>query len=296
MSAEPEGLSFAELLANLSLGDEITAPRATPRSPISPTVDHHVNDVLPQRSPAPVTPRARAPAPVTPPRARAPAPVTSRSRARPPASPSTPSAVYYYQSGTQEGYTTSWATAGLATQGVPNSSVECVQNSPRKKHYKKAAYVVFLGYLAAVYLRWADAQRAVSGVKGAIFRGYRTVAEAEAAFAYAQARGWVRNCNSRGVFPARMSDPPANPTPSLDITDEVNPLHGSEDLDDNWYVVYRGITPGVYHSVLEALLNTVGVSNSLQQMVVGRAAAYAAFRQASLQLETGVAAAPPYVP
>ncbi|KAJ7836463.1 hypothetical protein B0H14DRAFT_2589680 [Mycena olivaceomarginata] len=61
----------------------------------------------------------------------------------------------------------------------------------------------------------------------------------------------------------------ALPLPITD-TDTVNSLNSSEADDDTWYVVYRGIAPGVYRSHLECQLNTLGVSNSSTSALLGK--------------------------
>lgn len=82
----------------------------------------------------------------------------------------------------------------------------------------------------------------ITGVSNAIHRGY-TLPQAYEAFAYAQARGWTRSTED-----GSGSTMPSLPTPTQD-DDAPNPLHGSEHLDNTWYVVYHGIRPGVYHSL-----------------------------------------------
>jgi hypothetical protein len=158
-----------------------------------------------------------------------------------------------------------------------------------------------------VFIRPA-AKAAVSGVSNAILRGYKTVEEAEAAYEFARVRCWTRSfvagsCCSTSFIPS--SPVPTQPN------DTANPLHGSESLDNTWYVVYHGIVPGVYHfmyvlvfscweqiidpfSRLEALLNTAGISKALYESVEGKAAAFDLFNAALLCGETAVAAPPNY--
>ncbi|KAJ7178676.1 hypothetical protein C8R43DRAFT_942295 [Mycena crocata] len=194
--------------------------------------------------------------------------------------PSSSDALYYYHSPTAEGYTRSWATAGAATQGVPGATVYAVQHKSKKRGFKKAAFVIYAGRDTGVVHSWAEAHRLVNRVSCAIYRGYRTVREAEAAYAYAQARCWTRICTSRPSSPSQPSLA-SLPSPSQP-SDMPNPLHGDEPLDDTWFVVYRGITPGVYHSLLEALLNTLGVRNSLYEAIVGRSKAFATFHAVAI--------------
>ncbi|KAJ7484894.1 hypothetical protein B0H11DRAFT_2231559 [Mycena galericulata] len=264
MSA-PAGLTFEELLANLSLGEEHTQPqlRSTPSTPSTPP-------------PEPAQPVIATPA----------TPSHSVTVATP--ATSYPSGtVYYYESPTKRGVSTSWATAGTATQGVEHSRVVRVQRAPKKKNPKPRAYVIFIGYNPGVYLIWAQVEPQVSGVSSAIHRGYPSRRQAEAAYSYARARGWTRSTD-----PSVISRPISHlPTPSPD-NEGPNPLHDTEDLDGTWYVVYRGIQPGVYHSILEASLNTSGVPNSLHQSFKGREAALRAFRLAVSGEETSVAPPP----
>jgi hypothetical protein len=70
---------------------------------------------------------------------------------------------------------------------------------------------------------------------------------AVAAFAYAQARSWVRTV----YFPQTLSTStaiPTLPTPAAPL-DGPDVLYNSDetiDVHGVWYVVYSGITPGVY--------------------------------------------------
>ncbi|KAJ7152747.1 hypothetical protein C8R43DRAFT_1127201 [Mycena crocata] len=197
------------------------------------------------------------------------------------------STIYHIQSPNFETFTRHWSTAGAATQGVAGAHVHAVQMpSPSKyKHSKKAAYVVFVGTNYGVFLTWAETRALVNGVSGCIFRGYTTLAEARAAFAYAEARQWIRIA---GTPPTVGIDVPQ---PNMSYH---NPLNGNETLDSLWYVVYRGIFPGVYRSHLECQLNTLGVPGSLFESVVGQARALAKFARATHLTEVDVAPAPAY--
>jgi len=84
----------------------------------------------------------------------------------------------------------------------------------------------------------------VRGFSNAVYRRYASLAEAEAAFAYALNNCWVRGAGVNGG-PVPFSLP--TPLRSSVDPDPVNPLQGSEALD--WQVVFRGINPGVYCSV-----------------------------------------------
>ncbi|KAJ7936286.1 hypothetical protein B0H13DRAFT_1853648 [Mycena leptocephala] len=152
--------------------------------------------------------------------------------------------------------------------------------------------MVFLHSLASFLLvdliSRNETERLVSGVSCCIFRGYDSVQDAHAAFEYARARSWLR-----------LSDamPTAAPIPALprpiDYDASSNPLNGPETLDDFWFVVYRGICPGVYRSHLECQLNTLGVKGALHQSIEGKDAAVAKYLAAVGQGNVAVVS-PPY--
>jgi hypothetical protein len=96
----------------------------------------------------------------------------------------------------------------------------------------------------------AETQRSVSGISGHIFRGYQSVAAAQAAFSYARSRSWTRAASATSSQTPLLSLP--KPISESDEV-EVNPLHDTESLDDTWYVVYSGISPGVYRSMCVSL-------------------------------------------
>ncbi|KAJ7138904.1 hypothetical protein C8R46DRAFT_1234143 [Mycena filopes] len=164
------------------------------------------------------------------------------------------------------------------TQGVPGASVSSV--SPRKRKSKsktKRAYAIFCGLRCGVLDTWAQTHPLVNGVPNCIYRGYATREAADAAYAYALARSWTRV-----VGTSLAADQLPRPL-ELNLADDAgNILNECEDLDDRWYVVYRGICPGVYRSHLECQLNTLGVPAALHEGVVGRAAAFAKYERASL--------------
>ncbi|KAJ7742485.1 hypothetical protein DFH07DRAFT_777720 [Mycena maculata] len=186
--------------------------------------------------------------------------------------------VYQFQTPSGSGSTEHWDEAGFATQGVPGAKVRKLPTQTgsccKKTRAKKAA---------------DEVQPLVSGVPCSIFRGYRTKQEATAAFLYAQERSWVRVAGS----PPRAI--PALPHPAVSgLHANANPLNSAKQLDDRWFVVYRGITPGVYRSHLECQLNTAGVPNALHEAVTGRVAAHAKFAGARQRGHVAVASAPVY--
>ncbi|KAJ7669898.1 hypothetical protein DFH06DRAFT_1125307 [Mycena polygramma] len=190
-------------------------------------------------------------------------PTSNHTRYRTPTTPTLNPTVYHVESPTLRGYTTEWSVAGSATQGVPRSQVHAIR-SPKKKINKPrpAAYVVFCGKECGVKYTWEETKPLVHRVSCSIYRGYGTVPDANTAYEYAEARCWTRVSDSSIVRPI-----PVLPQPS-DLA-VFNPLHGTEVIDDRRYVVYRGVCPGIYRSLLESQLNTLGVPGQLQESVLG---------------------------
>ncbi|KAJ7716056.1 hypothetical protein B0H16DRAFT_1476958 [Mycena metata] len=182
--------------------------------------------------------------------------------------------MYYFESPTQRGYTSSWAAAGTATQGIPHASVHAVVKSPNKKRTKKAAYCVFFGRVPGVFLTWTDTKPLVTGVQHAIFRGYRTIEAAHAAYNYALARSWTRVCGS----PLSSLPTPLTPLPRH-RSHPSNPLHETEDLDD---------------MCLEASLNIIGLTNTLYEHVQGREEAFRCFASAEASRHISISPPPSY--
>ncbi|KAJ7165266.1 hypothetical protein C8R46DRAFT_1220401 [Mycena filopes] len=289
---------FAALISSLTIADT----SYTTETPLRPSFSVRTPSIPPLRRPTSTQAARSATPPSSPPTARPATPPSSPQTARPAtplslpqtaARPTTPppslsSSVYYFNSPTRRGYTSSWALAGALTQGVPGAYVRAV-NKTSKRRTKKAAYVVFFGRVPGVFLTWDETQLLVNRVKNTIFRGYSTVNAAQAAYAYAHAMHWTRICGS--ALPASPAPLPTLPSPTM-ADNLPNPLHGSEPLDERWYVVYRGVLPGVYSSLLEALLNTVGIPNALYEGVEDREAAVLRYNRARDDGSTGVVPPP----
>ncbi|KAJ7735169.1 hypothetical protein B0H16DRAFT_1731433 [Mycena metata] len=263
MSNNDDENKLSSLLAALDLMNEPSPPPTAPRTP-SPTP---LNAAIVQRHTFPA-PRNRI--------------YTSNAVAPPP--------LYRFESPARSGYTTEWSIAGAATQGVPNAHVHAVMGGGRRKksRTKKAVYAVFVGRNTGVFLTWHEAEQLVKGVSGCIFRGYTTRHEAEAAYTYAVERSWVHNCYATVVAAI-----PTLPQP-VQVADGVNPLNGTEEFDGKWYVVYCGITPGVYRSHLECQLNTVGVRGMLHESVEGISVALSKYEAARARGDTKAAPPPAY--
>ncbi|KAJ7618255.1 hypothetical protein DFH06DRAFT_1342525 [Mycena polygramma] len=196
-----------------------------------------------------------------------------------PTTPPRRTPAYRVQTPTTTGTAASWSEAAAATQGVPGASPRRLQPKSRK-HKKNGAYVVFFGLVPGVYRLWyEEAYPLVNGVSGSVYCGYPNVPLATAAYEYARVRGWTRILPSFHldvrVVPTAI---PRLPTPSSS-SDLTNPLH--TELDGRWYVVYCGISPGVYQSSLECTLNTLGLSCATHDSFPTKELAFSHFREAA---------------
>ncbi|KAJ7440410.1 hypothetical protein B0H11DRAFT_2253030 [Mycena galericulata] len=179
--------------------------------------------------------------------------------------------IYEYHSPTKSGRTSKWSEAAHHSQGVAGGSVQRVDKSGKAPRPKPGGYAVFYGRDPGTYSRWSGPHGAgaqVTGVSGALHQGYPTVEAAKAAFEYALTRGWTgRRPSPTGFVTAPV---PSLPIPVSPPVSTSNPLHTE---DTQWYVVYAGITPGVYCSYLECALNTVCVSGATYESAGSRAEA-----------------------
>ena len=84
----------------------------------------------------------------------------------------------------------------------------------------------------------------VNGFSGNIHEAYPTEMKAKEAFQYAKERGWTRSeSTSLDQF-----NPKIRPTP---VTHQDSDTHDASQFmprakDGKWYVVHRGIRPGIY--------------------------------------------------
>ncbi|KAJ7688915.1 hypothetical protein B0H16DRAFT_1752990 [Mycena metata] len=166
------------------------------------------------------------------------------------------------------------AEAVAETQGVSGASPRRIvpKSKPRTK---KGGYAVFCGRGIGAFKHWnEEVVDLVVRVPNSLFQGYRTLAQAQAAFDYAHARGWTRVIHEDGTVSTTISWPP---TPDTHHQGPApNPLH-VEGSGPFWYVVYSGIHPGIYASSLECSLNTLGLSSAAFEACATRAQAVSLF-------------------
>ncbi|KAJ7477057.1 hypothetical protein B0H11DRAFT_2235011 [Mycena galericulata] len=179
-------------------------------------------------------------------------------------------------------YTTFWDEAADATQGVPGATARRLfRQKPSRK--KKGGYAIFVGSQIGAFRHWDEARRCVEGVSGCLYQGYGSFEAAVAAFEYAQARLWTRKCDGAASILSSAPAPvvPELPTP-VGLLDAPNPLHSDQSMPGKgiWYIVYSGITPGVYQSSLECSLNTVGLPNAVYDLCNSKDEAVERFQRA----------------
>ncbi|KAJ7168432.1 hypothetical protein C8R46DRAFT_1217836 [Mycena filopes] len=198
-----------------------------------------------------------------------------------PRTPSRPnSRLYAYQTPVDQGVTRSWPEAAARTQAVPSASP--LRLMPRGKSSRKnRGYAVFFGLDIGAFKSWHDVQPLVIGVSCSLYQGYSTFAQATAAFDYAARVGWTRIIRPSSVLTInsallRLPNP-------VSAHDGATPLHPGTEEGGSWYVVYSGMTPGVYGSYLECAINTIGLPSAVHDSFDGKAAALAAFQDATEQ-------------
>ncbi|KAJ7618967.1 hypothetical protein DFH06DRAFT_1342280 [Mycena polygramma] len=211
------------------------------------------------------------PSPRTPPRPSAASPSTGALLQSP-----SPSRLYRFGSPGNQALSQDWAEAAHATVGRREGTVHRVSPSPRQPK-KTKVYAVFFGITPGWYPGWDVAQPLVSGVHGSVFLSYPSELTARAAFEYAQSKSWTGVCSDRSV-PYEAVPHHELPTPA---TEPLTPLHCG-----TWYIVYKGIAPGVYQSFLECALNTVGISGSTYDSARDKDAALASFARSMARGDT----------
>ncbi|KAJ7229585.1 hypothetical protein C8J57DRAFT_1534333 [Mycena rebaudengoi] len=202
---------------------------------------------------------------------------------------------YFYQSPAKTGITDAWDEAAHAMVSIPGAHSHRLTPKSRKSQ-TKLGFAVFYGHQPGPYSSWMahlfhlsihhtnsrfreHAGPQVSGIPGAIHQGYISIEAARAAFDYASSRSWVGARSPSTSSPLSRHLPFKMPLPRSAPEGESSPLHHG-----TWYVVYKGIAPGMYKSSLECTLNTVGIQGSTFDSTDDKVAAFQHFYTAQ---ETG---------
>ncbi|KAJ7036227.1 hypothetical protein C8F04DRAFT_1181507 [Mycena alexandri] len=147
------------------------------------------------------------------------------------------------------------AQAAHATIGVPDSATRRLTPRTRKTG-GSAGYALFFGKVPGWYKTWEEVQPLIKDARGALYQGYPTLQAARAAYEYATSKMWTGVCSGTSAAPCTRILPSQLPTP-LTVAGSTNPLHCGK-----WYIVYKGIKPGVYQSMVECGLHTSGIKGS----------------------------------
>ncbi|KAJ7173538.1 hypothetical protein C8R46DRAFT_1215470 [Mycena filopes] len=192
--------------------------------------------------------------------------------------------LYEFHSPSKSGLTRDWEVAAHYSQGSPGGSSRRLTPKKKKPHRGKGGYAVFVGGIPGAYRQWAAVEPLVNGVSGTVYQGYSMFDGAVAAFEYAVEHSWTRVA---GPFATEFTPPAAIPRLPTPIAATImgtshNPLHDVGARHESWYIVYSGITPGVYQSYLECSLNTVGLRGAVHDSCTTRALADERYERALL--------------
>ncbi|KAJ7034640.1 hypothetical protein C8F04DRAFT_1182919 [Mycena alexandri] len=252
-------LDLEQLLDSLSLKESLHSDSPTESSLSSSSSSSHSSVYLSADEHA--TPPMPSAPPQTPPRRAQPLPTPptpSRPPRPPPSStPLTPLRLYMYASPSEHGLTNNWSHAAHATVGVRESATRRLTPGPRKTQ-KSGGYALFFGKVPGWYKTCSrdEVQPLIKDARGALYQGYPTLQGARAAYEFAHTKMWTGVCSGTSPAPSTHLRPSQLPLP-ITVPSSQNPLHCGK-----WYIVYKGITPGVYLSMLECGLHTAGISGS----------------------------------
>ncbi|KAJ7049004.1 hypothetical protein C8F01DRAFT_1266151 [Mycena amicta] len=163
----------------------------------------------------------------------------------------TPDGVYVYSSRAQPPTpTTSWAEAHAGSQGRPGGQARRIDSPTRTLQRKRSSayHVVFRGHEIGVFHKeWPRVQRALTGFRCAVYKGYDQQIDANTAFANAQRRGYTSTRpQAVGKWAVDLDKMP------LPVQHDDPQVVGSERL--------LGRCDG--EACIEAALNTSGISSS----------------------------------
>ncbi|KAJ7766822.1 hypothetical protein B0H16DRAFT_1453836 [Mycena metata] len=240
---------------NFALYERAAQPRRVPTAPSSPEVTHQAGQTR-----VPTAPSSPEVSPVT----------TSARSLNTPQRASANGSNYAVHTPTGTVQTISWFEAGSLSQSRPGSTAHRLDSPSRVRKPRAAAYAVFYRGQVGAFTDWTRVSVSITGHGLAIYSGFSSLCAAQAALEYARGKGWTADA------PQTVHDPTPLPIPSAY---DDNPLNsgGNHDL---WYVVCRGVVPGVYRSWLECSLNAMGVKGNLCNKFPSREAAERAYTSA----------------
>ncbi|KAK7032026.1 hypothetical protein R3P38DRAFT_2774473 [Favolaschia claudopus] len=188
----------------------------------------------------------------------------------PPSSPSAPrpaTPAAHFPLSPSLAFGASQSGASQSSPSAPSSSIPGAADPP---NLGGKAYAVFYGFEVGAYRTYPEVIARTHGYRNNVHCGFPTMRAAQAAIAYARGRGLT----SDSQLP---DDCDTTPRPPPTVYTE-NPL--SVGADGGYYVVCRGIYPGIYRSWVEAALNTTGVNGNMSRKYVDREMAERVYEQA----------------
>ncbi|KAJ7617993.1 hypothetical protein FB45DRAFT_1034231 [Roridomyces roridus] len=172
--------------------------------------------------------------------------------------------------------TPDWSLAATAVQGGHGGSVRSLHSaSKRRRKYK--VYVVFRGHHVGLVPTWPQCSQATQQFRFSLFQGYQSSTVAAAAFDYALDHGWVSTQATLATVPVPRASVPG--PIAVATGPEPAPL-SRRAVDDLWYIVYRGVHPGIFPTFLECALNVLGYEGAVHESVHTFAEAQAKFARA----------------
>ncbi|KAJ7797202.1 hypothetical protein B0H14DRAFT_3494015 [Mycena olivaceomarginata] len=258
------------ILATLTLEEERESQALPAYSPLR-ALAH-----LP-RTPTSAPPRTPTPPPRTP---------TPPPRTPTPPPPQSSPTLYMFHSPHKSGFSADWSEAGASTQGQPQSYV-CAVRKARSHGPKAKAYTIFRGTATGVFDSWREVEAATSGVRFALYKGYTTRPQAEAAYELAVANGWTCSMATWTSTPISAAQAPRPPVLDQSTRTSESAL-GGRGVNNPWYVVYAGVNPGLFPTFVECALNVLGIEESLHEKLSSYAEARQKFERAQQQGEVHV--------
>ncbi|KAF7967887.1 hypothetical protein HWV62_32832 [Athelia sp. TMB] len=203
-----------------------------------------------------------------------PRPLTPPNSKHPSATPTT----YQVASPTRVGATQDWHLAGHLTQGVPAAhvhrthGVESPKKTPPSKSKTAKAYVVYQGRTTGVFEHWTPVEAATTGISGPVFEGFPSLLCAQRAWFIAEQMNVVRTLRPNVEY---------GPCPAFYGPIAVTLLNFPEDyFGQRFYVVSKGLCPGVYPFWGLAASQVLHVRNAIYKDYTSRAQALEMWQRA----------------
>ncbi|KAF5325982.1 hypothetical protein D9611_000240 [Ephemerocybe angulata] len=151
---------------------------------------------------------------------------------------------------------------------------------------RKNFYVVTKGRVPGIYDTWTEAAAQKDDLPDAIYEGFETYAQAREVWDKAVDKGWVKRCNPDAGAKGKKGSPSRRPlgaSSSCSAIEDARTTTMNTPPSTEWYVVTRGIKPGVYSTWREASQYVTNVIGALYDPFESELEALRAFTTASVQ-------------